>query len=174
MRVCEMAKWIKSKELKASFTVEASYIIPIVIIILLLVMSFTIYLHDIFVTEVDGAHIVEEGRMGLSYGRIPYSTQIYQEEFDDSEEMDDLIDYMSLYFGLYSSAAMQGTIKIKDLDVTEKGVEACLKYESSILGILKSESESPVKKVNQERRVYYPCVYAGVTKLVYQMGKIIM
>lgn len=161
-------------KLHGSFTVEASFIVPIIITILILVMGYTLYLHDIIVTEVDAAHMAEEGRMGLSYGRVPYSTQIYHSGFNSEEELEALSKYMFLYYSLYDSATMQGKSEVEEIMLTEKGAEVCLNYNSMLTDLLTTEAGKPIKRVSQERTVNYPSVYASVTDLVYQMGRLLL
>lgn len=174
LTVRDLIKAAKEAKFNGSFTVEASYVVPIVIMILILIIGYTIYLHDIIVTEVAVAHMAEEGRMGLNYGRIPYSTQIYQDGFDSEEELEGLSCYMALYFSLYDFATMQGKSETEELTVTEKGAEVELIYNSSLISLLTTDMHEPEKKVYQSRGAYYPCVYAGITGLVYQMGKLLL
>ena len=158
-------------ELKGTFTVEASYVVPIIVIILILVMGYTIYLHDMIIMQTEAAHIAEEGRMGLNYGRIPYSSQIYQGGFQSEQEIEELHDFMVLYFLLNDSATMQGVSEIEEILLTEEESEVSMIYDSKLMEVLATGNKEQDKAVSQKREAANPCVYAAMTNLVYQIGK---
>lgn len=76
-------KFIKANyKLKASFSIEASVIIPFICLFLFTSMSITFYLHDIIATEARVALSTEQLRMAVIYSKIPGESKIFEGGFE--------------------------------------------------------------------------------------------
>ena len=72
-------------KLRASFTVEAAYVCPLMFFLIFTVLWMAFTLHDRLAADAWSAEAAEEARMALQYGKIPYSDNIYVEGFNDKE-----------------------------------------------------------------------------------------
>lgn len=129
---------LKNKKWKtaASYTVEASFVVPILFFILFTVIHFTFRLHDNIIADAEAAHAAEEGRMAISYGKLPFGSKINKSGFEDEEsreyaekliknDLRDSVGQMMLSDILYADAELDGKsaeVEMKRRDRTGRGM----------------------------------------------------
>lgn len=162
---------MKKYYLKASYTIEAAYIVPLIMFVLLTIISVNFHLHDVMVSDVWAAHLAEEARMAVSYRRIPFQTVLYFEGFDESEDYE-IVEQLILQDGSrFQQNILRAETDIDELVVNEDEVFAEIECHSDALKLLYDTDNVLGGYIAQKRMIYEPEKYARLTSTVYRLGK---
>ena len=146
-------------KLKASFTVEAAYVCPLMFLLIFSVLHMAFSLHDRLAVDAWSAAAAEEARMALQYGKIPYSEDIYKEGFNDNEGRQ-LLKLLATDRKGLDGICMSGPL----LTVSTE-----LKKNSLTVGVDIKGKEAIYLENRGERGNY--AAYARLTTLVFRFGK---
>ena len=79
-------------EAEASFTLEATFLVPLVFFLLFTVIWYSFFLHDRIAADAWAAYTAEECRMGAQYGRAPYSGNIELDGYKGEDGREKMLD----------------------------------------------------------------------------------
>ena len=120
----------RASALRASFTVEAAFIVPLIVILIVLLIDMALYLRDLSVAEVLAARVAEDTRALILNDEEPhlhkvmYERKLEQSIFkrwfsdtakDDADSMDDYLEEQ----GLVKVDEATGEMEYLDGDVDE-------------------------------------------------------
>lgn len=167
-----MKRILKKKAiLPAVFSVEAAYIVPVILLMLFAVIGYTIYFHDILISDVRAAHLTEEGRMAVEYGRIPFEAKIYTDGFQDKRGLSEAELLISGETEEYRKGLLGGSLEAKAFSLSEEEAETKIKY--TLKGFLYGDAnEGPfMGSVSEKRNIYEPQKYSRITTDIYRVAK---
>lgn len=163
-------KKVKYK-LKASYSVEASFIMPLIFLLLFTVIRYAYSLHDSAVADAQAAYAAEEGRMAMLYGRVPFDDSIKKGGFNDSGSREEIKDTIENYmeksegFMMFAKASDVGIVlgnseikaELMKRDKTGSGIVTD--------GLFKDVTATAKRKDSRSGR------NARITQLVFRAGK---
>lgn len=157
--------------LKASYTVEAAYIVPLIMFVLLTIISVNFHLHDVMVSDVWAAHLAEEARMAVSYRRIPFQTVLYFEGFDNADDYEIVEQLIGQNGSGFQQNILRAETDIDEVEVNKEEVFAEIKCYSDTLKLPYGTEKVWGGYISQKRLIYEPEKCARLTSTVYRLGK---
>ncbi len=156
-------------EKEASFTLEAAYITPIIIIMLFCVMWFGLRFHDIIVIKAWENMLTEEARMAVQYKRIPYENTVNPEDMKDEECRDNLCELIKqndwdINKSLFSGNAVGKHMEIYDDEAYVKAI-----YSGSIFKYYNDEEIFGEQKLKTKREFKDPVKASRSVKTAYRV-----
>lgn len=168
-----MVKENKTK-LEASYTVEATIIIPLMFFLLFTVIRYAFLLHDELIAEAGTAHAAEEGRMAMQYGRLPYGGGIIREGFEDGDSIDKLTDEIKNAESDIRERSLLGNVHLRLVEVSEKEAQASVRIiPGDVYGVLDPGIFETVD-VDNCRKIRNPAKNARLAALIFRAGKKIL
>lgn len=154
-----------------SYTVEAAYIMPLLLLSLFMIMSYAFFFHGSIIADVWAAHLTEEGRMAVSYGKIPFDSAIYLEGFDDETGYFNAELLMSEELESHSAFLITGRSEKAELSFSDDEVGAEIKFSMDGLKPYADDAGEFAESYTESRSIYNPQKYARITKGVYRFAK---
>lgn len=159
------------KRVEGTYTLESAYVVPIILLVLFTVIFYVFYLHDILLADAWAAHLAEEGRMAVTYGRIPFSASIYTEGFEDEDSLTSCNQMLLKNVDKAGRNLLTGELSADEIGVTEKETGVSLKTASGQFVMGSNESKKNTEYVEQARNSSNAGEIARLTTAVYRMAK---
>lgn len=165
---------MKSKYLKkGSFTIEATFVFPLIFILILFVIWYGFWLHDFIVLKAYGVMMAEESRMAINYCKMPGEDKIYAPGFLDDETKEELSDMVrSNYLGVKQNV-IAGTVNKVRVEVEEEALveikysPASFKYGPKSLALEETQVKTGLSFEN-------PVNLSRITMLIYRLIKTVV
>lgn len=165
---------ISKFSLSASYTVEAAFIVPLIIFLIFSLISFALFMHDSLVCDAWSAHLAEEERMAVLYGKIPLEKKIYSEGFADEKGFASVKLLLKDNVNKQSRLIFSGESPRAELEISEKNVAARIRYFSQTFSFDKAKGKQISETLYSERKLYAPVKTARLTTGAYRFaGKIL-
>ncbi len=153
-----------------SFTVEASLIIPGIVLIVFMMITANFILHDRITASALTAYETEEARMAVMYGRVPYPTgsaEIAGSAFESEDGMEDLCELVLMKRADMEKTLMFSSVMSKKAKVFGDYVTANLKLCPAVTKTIVPEGLGKTGSVHSSRTCGDYCLTARVTRTVF-------
>lgn len=161
----------KAAALSASFSVEAAYIVPLILLLIFAVVGYTIYFHDIFIADVRAAHLTEEGRMAVEYGKIPFESKLYIEGFREERSRAEAVLLISEKKEEYQNGLMGGVSETEQISLSEEAAKTKIRYILRGFPSGNTDDGTFFGSVLEMRNLYEPQKYSRITTNLYRIAK---
>ncbi|MGN0166307.1 MAG: TadE family protein [Lachnospiraceae bacterium] len=159
--------------LDGTYTIEASFIVPIIIMLLFSVIGISFYFHDLLLADAWAAHLSEEGRMAVIYGRVPFCCNIWEDGFRDEDFEDLTVEMLEQSSTNCNDSTWCFDAEADETDIEEDEVYISLTCKWEAWDIFPESDVIHNKSVNQSREIINPQSTARNTTFVYRLIRIL-
>lgn len=162
---------MKKYEKKASFTLEATIIMPIVFVTVLLVIYYGFLLHDYCLADAYGYLAAEEGRMASIYGKIPNDAAVLKEGFKDEESVHKAEKAIGIAYGGIVKNTMAGLICRRNVQISKDASVSKLTYKPGVFRYVPGKIKPADKTVKTTKECNNGVLMARITTVIYRLIK---
>lgn len=159
---------------KASFTIEATFVVPLILILIIFVMWYGFWLHDYIVVKAYSAVMAEDGRMAMNYGKVPGDNKIMANGYGNDELRDKAEKKIAENYKGLSESVMAGMITTPNVSLEKDYTRASINYSPISFRYYRSGQFLKSRNIYSSFDGQDAGMIARITTLVYRLLKILV
>lgn len=156
-------------ERKASFTVEATMIMPMIFVLILFVIWYGFWLHDFIIVDSYVYLTAEEGRMARVYGKIPGEKNLLKDPLTDKKDIDKAQTMIVLKYRNVVKNTMAGSLASTEVAINKKSVNSEAFYAPGVFKYYKKANFLKARTMAANKDITNPAFVTRVTTVVYRL-----